>query len=105
MAAVAAFIGSVYLTGTRTYLAASLASAAIFVLPANRRVPLVAAERPLPACFVYMTFNYPPGDNDNELRSMLLLDGFDAAMSRPILGSGPSYIDTSSLTATYQQLH
>jgi hypothetical protein len=105
MAAVTAFIGSVYLTGTRTYLAASLASAAIFVLPANRRVPLVACGAVVAGLFVYMTFNYAPGDNDNELRSMLLIDGFDAAMSHPILGSGPSYIDTSSLTATYQQLH
>ncbi len=26
-------------------------------------------------------------------------------MLHPILGSGPSYIDTSSLVATYQQLH
>ena len=41
MAIVAAFIGSVYLTGTRTYLAASLAAVALFVVPANRRAPLV----------------------------------------------------------------
>lgn len=105
MATVAALIGSVYLTGTRTYLAASLASAALFVTPANRRAPLVICGTALAGLFLYMTFNYASGDRDNALRSMLLLDGFQGALQHPILGSGPIYIDTSSLIAIYQQLH
>jgi len=105
MSIVAAFVGSVYLAGTRTYLAVSLASAAIFVVPGNRRVPLVICGAVIAALFLYMTFNYTPGDLDNQLRSMLLLDGFEDAMRRPILGSGPAYIDSTSLIATYQQLH
>jgi hypothetical protein len=105
VAAVAALIGSVYLTGTRTYLAASLASAALFVVPANRRVPLIVYGAAISGLFLYIAFSHVGGDRDNALRSMLLLDGFEDAMTHPILGSGPSYIDTSSLVATYQQLH
>jgi hypothetical protein len=105
VAITAAFIGSIYLTGTRTYLAASLASAAIFVTPANRRAPLVICGAALAGLFLYMTFNYASGDHDNALRALLLLDGFDDAIRHPILGSGPSYIDSGSLVATYQWLH
>jgi len=105
MAVVAAFIGSLYLTGTRTYLAASLVSAAIFILPANRRAPLVIFGGALAALFIYMTFNFASGDRDNALRSLLLLDGVEDALRHPILGSGPSYIESGSLIASYQQLH
>lgn len=102
---IATFMGSIYLTGTRTYLAASLASATLFVLPMNRRAPLVVCGVAIAALFLYMTFNSAIGDHDNALRSMLLLDGFDDAMRHPLLGSGPSYIDSGSLFATYQWLH
>jgi hypothetical protein len=105
MAMVAAFIGSIYLTGTRTYLAAAIVSAALFVVPGNRRVPLVLCGAALAALFLYMTFNYQPGDADNALRSMLLLDGFDEAKRHPILGTGPAYVDSAGLWATYQKLH
>ena len=105
MAFVAALIGSVYLSGTRTYLAASLASAAIFVASGNRRAPLVICSCAIAALFLYLTFNYQSGDIDNQLRSMLLMDGVEDAMHHPVLGAGPAYIDSTSLIATYQQLH
>ena len=105
MAAIAALIGSVYLTGARTYLAASLASTAIFVATGNRRAPLIVFGTTIAGLFLYMTFNHASGDQDNALRSMLILDGFQGALEHPILGSGPHYIDTSSLIATYQELH
>ena len=44
-------------------------------------------------------------DHDNALQSLLLLDGFDDAISHPILGSGASYNYSGSLIATYQRLH
>jgi hypothetical protein len=105
VAIMAALICSVYLTGTRIYLAASLASAAVFVAPGNRRTPLVLCSAAIAALFLYMTFNYASGDRDNALRWMLLLDGFDGALRHPLLGSGPSYIDSGSLTPTYQALN
>jgi hypothetical protein len=105
MGFVAALVGSVYLSGTRTYLAASLASAAIFVVPGNKRVPLIICSAAIAGLFLYVTFNYAWGDRDNALRSMLIADGFQGAILHPVLGSGPSYLDTSSLIATYQQLH
>jgi hypothetical protein len=101
---VAAFIGSVYLAGTRTYLAASLVSAAIFALPGNRRAPLALIGIGMAALFLYLTFHYANGDRDNALRSLLMLDGVDEAMQHPLLGAGPSYIDSGSLIANYAQL-
>jgi hypothetical protein len=100
-----ALIGSIYLTGTKTYLATALFSTAIFVIPANRRIPLVVCGAGVSILFLYVTFNYAAGDTDNQLRSMLILDGLDGAKRHPVLGVGPSYIDTTSLHATYQQLH
>jgi hypothetical protein len=105
MVVIVALLGSIYLTGTRIYLGASLVAAALFVVPGNRHVPLVVCGVAVAGLFIYLTFNYAVGDQDNALRSMLLLDGLDDALRRPILGSGPAYIDTSTLYATYQQLH
>jgi hypothetical protein len=105
MVITAGLVASVYLTGTRTYLAAALAATALLVVPSNGRAPLAICSLAIAGLFLYITFNHPAGDQDDALRSMLILDGAQSAVLHPILGAGPSYVDTSSLVATYQQLN
>jgi hypothetical protein len=97
----AALLGSLWLAGSRTYLAITLAALPFLRLKWIWRLPLALVSAAVAGAFLLATFAAPYDDYDDILRGWLLEAGWQKAQDHPFLGLGSFYRDVSTTQADY----
>jgi len=97
-------LASLLLIDARRYLVLTVLAVPLIYFYASRRIPLLALSGALAGFMLFRTFTADYADTGNQIRAMLLEDGFSRAMSFPLIGDGARYYSSEGVISTYTSL-
>ena len=101
---VAALFGSEFMIRARADIGISAVAVALLLFRNSHRIPAMAVAAFVSAALLFATFHSAPGNDEERLRSDMMVVGFAQAKTHVLLGIGSRYRDTQDLIASYRSL-